>query len=336
MTIPRIPFLLVSLLLAPGALLTSAASGAETRHFWDFEGASPYQDKVGTAHATVTETTEVVLSEGHSAGGTSMTTPVAVAGANQLAAVPGASLFAPQTAAFSFSGWFRLPADTANNRGIFDFSGNGFDGPQMLLTSANSLNFRVDGTGSYNLVAAKAGAVVEDNQWHFFAAVYDPSLTTDTLKLYLDGSAVSASASRNTTAATAVNPNASSWLGTFNLSTISENKGLDGSLDDLAYYAGVLTTEQIQGLFDKTLTPLDLAPARPAKVISFERNPVTGACALSWESVSGTDYTVWGSADLVSWDLLTATPLAGTGSPLDFQHTPAAPAPRYFYQIQAE
>lgn len=166
MRLPETSGFLLSLLLAPGALLTLSASAAETRHFWDLEGASPYQDKVGTAHATVTDTTEVVLGEGHSSGGTAMTTPAAVAGANQLAAVPGASLFAPQSGAFSFSGWFRMPAETANNRGIFDFSGNGFDGPQMLLTSGNSLNFRVDGTGTYNVFAAKAGAVVEDNQWH--------------------------------------------------------------------------------------------------------------------------------------------------------------------------
>lgn len=323
------------LLIAGGAVALSAQT-AETRHFWDFEGASPYQDKVGIAHATVTEATAVTLGDGHTAGTTAMITPVVVAGADQLAAVPGASLHAPLTGAFSFSGWFRLAADTANNRGIFDFSGNGFDGPQMLLTSANSLNFRVDGTGTYNLVAAKAGAVVEDDQWHFFAAVYDPALTTGTLKLYLDGSTVAASASRNTTTATSVSPNASCWLGSFNFTGASENKGLEGSLDDLAYYAGALTTEQIQGLFDKTLTPQDLAPARPAKVISFERNPATGACALSWESVSGTDYTVWGSADLASWEQLTPASLAGTGSPLDFQHTPAAPAPRYFYQIRAD
>lgn len=314
----------------------AAGPAAETRHFWDFEGDAPFSDKVGGGHATVTATTTVARVEGHRAGSNAMTTPTAVAGADQFAAIAGGTLYAPLLAGFSFSGWFRMSADSANNRGIFDFSGNGFDGPQMLLTSANSLNFRVDGVGTYNLVAAKSGALVEDDQWHFFAAVYDPSLSTDTLKLYLDGATVAASASRNATEAASITPAASCWLGTFNFTGSSENKGLDGALDDLACYAGVLTETQIQGLYEGTLTPPDLAPANPVKLLSFERNPASGQCTLSWAAMSGRNYTVWGSADLSSWQELTAAPLAGAGEPLLFQHTPVAPAPRFFYQIRAD
>lgn len=326
----------LTLLQLAGAAAVAAGPAAETRHFWDFEGDAPFSDKVGEAHATVTATTAVALAEGHQAGTHAMVTPVAVAGADQYAAVPGGTLHAPLLDGFSFSGWFRMSADSANNRGIFDFSGNGFDGPQMLLTSTNSLNFRLDGIGTYNLVAAKTGATVEDGQWHFFAAVYDPSLSTDTLKLYLDGATVAASVSRNATDATSVTPNTSCWLGTFNFTGSSENKGLDGSLDDLACYAGTLTEEQILGLFEGTLTPPDLAPAGPIKLLSFDRNPTSGQCTLSWAAESGRNYTVWGSADLSSWTELTAAPMAGTGEPLLFQHTPLAPASRFFYQIRAD
>ena len=59
-------------------------------------------------------------------------------------------MFQPLTAAFSVSYWFRLPDDGVGNtvpRGIFDFSGNGGDGPQSLYIGTNgNLAFRIDGT----------------------------------------------------------------------------------------------------------------------------------------------------------------------------------------------
>jgi hypothetical protein len=53
-------------------------------------------------------------------------------------------------------------------------------------------------------------------------------------------------------------------------------------------------------------------------------------------SVGGdNDYAgVWGASDLGSWENLTPTPLPGTGEPMQFQHSPDGPPPRYFYRIE--
>lgn len=59
---------------------------------------------------------------------------------------------------FSFSYWVKLPVDNNTDpRGVFDFSGDGGDGPQSLFIQAganpNRLAFRVDGAGSANALA---------------------------------------------------------------------------------------------------------------------------------------------------------------------------------------
>lgn len=322
---------------ALAALQPLPAQDAVTRHFWTFEG--DFQDQVGGAHATVTADTTVTLVAGRGGTGQAMATLASVGGDNDYAKIAAASaLFVPGDGAFSFSGWFRMAADTGNNRGVFDFSGNGFDGPQMLLTATNSLNFRVDGLGAYNLVSMVPNAAVEDGVWHFFAAVYDPSLESGTLKFYLNGSSPAATASRGATAATWVAPHAASWLGTFNFTGSRESKGLDGELDDLAYYEGVLSETQIQALFENAISPLDLAPETqadgPPTLVSYHHDTTTGVSTIVWESLAGRSYRVWGASDLGSWENLTPTPLPGTGHHVQFQHAPDGTPPRYFYRIE--
>ena len=171
------------IILGPFSGVWLQAGPATTRHYWGFEGGEPYRDPVGAAHAEVSSTTTVTLEGGHDGLGQSMRTRALITGVNDFARIADASkLTIPGEGAFSMSGWFRMPAATTNNRGVFDFSGNGSDGPQMLLTAADSLNFRIDGLGTYNLVAAIPNASVEDDAWHFFAAVYDPALENETLK----------------------------------------------------------------------------------------------------------------------------------------------------------
>lgn len=230
-----------------------------------------------------------------------------------------------------------MPTATGNNRGIFDFSGNGGVGPQMLLVgSSKNLNFRVDGAAGYFLVASIPGTNVENDQWHFFAAVYDPSLETDTLKLYLNGSTPNATASRGATVATFVGIDPNCWLGTFNFTGAPESKGLDGMLDELAYYDGILTPQQIQDLFDKEITPLDLAPPPPPPFViaSYSRDPATGESTIVWDSQDDKIYYVLGCDDLESWTDLNAIAIPGTGEPLEFKHTPPGNPARYFYKVE--
>jgi hypothetical protein len=320
------------------ALLTlappPAAGQAVTRHFWDLEGTgNTYKDKIAFAHGSVNDETTVTLAEGRAANLQAATVPSSVGGNNDLILVKSNRLLRPGTSAFSFTGWFRMPAATANNRGIFDFSGNGGDGPQMLLTSANSLNFRIDGTGTYNLLTAVTGATVEDNEWHFFAAVYDPSLESGTLKFYLDDSVPAATASRNAIPATAVNP-ATSWLGTFNLSGATEPKGLDGDLDELAWYSGVLTEDQIAQLLAGALHPMDLAEPARINILDTVYDPTFTDLMISFESRVGVNVDVWGSENLGTWEKLTAEPIPGTGEPTDYFHVTTEP--RYFLQVRSE
>ena len=321
----------------PASTLT-AAEPAVARHFWDFEDdIAPYADRIGVVHGTVTGATTVLTSEGHSTGGSAMKTGATTAGANDFVAINGTDpgFFKPATGAFSMSLWFRMPTATTNNRGIFDFSGNSVDGPQMLLTAANSLNFRVDGSGTYNLVAMIPGSTVEDGNWHFVAAVYDPELSTDTLKVYLDGATVTSSASRGATAATTVVSPAACWLGTFNYGGVTQPNGTDGDLDDVAYYSGALTEQQIGQLLAGTLQPGQLAaPPAAIPLTSYQRDVPTGTSTLKWISVADTEYTVWGSSNLSDWTEVTVSPVTGTGAEVEFSHTPPANTTIYFYQVR--
>lgn len=313
----------------------SAHAQAVTRHLWNFEGTeNTYKDKIGYAHGTVTGATTVTLIEGRSTGLQAATTPASITGNNNLVLVNTARLHRPGTSAFSFSGWFRMPAATANNRGIFDFSGNGGDtGPQMLLTASDSLNFRIDGIGTYNLVTAVPGALVENNQWHFFAAVYDPSLETGTLKFYLNDSVPAATASRAAIPATATNPG-TSWLGTFNFTGTTESKGLNGNLDELAFYSGALSETQIAGLLAGTLSPMDLAEPHQITILDQAYDSFFTDLMISFESRADANVNIWGSEDLVTWEKLTTNPILGTGLPTDFFHTTTLP--KYFLQVRSE
>jgi len=323
-------------LIATLLLLPATAAGAEavTRHLWNFEGTeNTYKDKIGYAHGSVTGATSVTLNEGRSPGLQAATFPASVGGPNHFVLVNQSRLHKPGTGAFSFTGWFRMPAATANNRGIFDFSGNGQDGPQMLLTAANSLNFRIDGLGTYNLVSAIPNATVENNQWHFFAAVYDPSLETGTLKFYLNDSVPAAIASRGAIPATAADP-ATSWIGTFNFTGAAEPKGLNGDLDELAYYSGVLTEDQIAALLAGSLKPMDLAEPLQIKILEATHNSFFNDFLIAFESRADVNVTIWGTEDFTKWEKLTDEPILGTGLRTDFFHINTKP--KFFYQVRSD
>lgn len=335
----KAPFLLTAAVLAPLALPTLRAEPAPTAtwHYWNFDDETdPFRDLIGQAHGVVTEETTVERVSGRLEGGGALATRSQVTGPDDFLAIDGGLLFRPGERAFSVSLWFRMPEPVTANRGIFDFSGSGLDGPQMLLTAAKSLNFRIDGLGAYNLVAAIPDAQVEDGEWHFFAAVYDPELEEQTLKVYLDSSEVTASASRGSTLPTAVESPPSNYIGTFNFTGASEAKGLAGEVDDLAYYSGVLTPAQIAALRAGDLSPLDLRrEERVIPIRSFTYDPETGQSLLTWPTTDGSTYHVWGSSNLVNWLQLSFFPIPGTGEDEEFIDFPFG-EPNYFYQVREE
>ena len=125
-----------------------AAQNATVLNYWDFE--TDYADKAGTADGTAG--TEVTTTTGHD-GGTALFAPDSLAGGGAFdnrgyVDLAGAGVFNSGTAAFSMSFWFKIADDGGTNaRGLFDFSGNGGDGPQSLyIGTTNNLAIRIDGT----------------------------------------------------------------------------------------------------------------------------------------------------------------------------------------------
>ena len=225
------------------------AQDAELLHYWNFEG--DFMDQIGLAHGSVTATTTVTFAAGFD-GNQAMQTIAEVTSDDDFVTIDSAQTTDPQGEAFSFSYWFNMTNDfTTDPRGIFDFSGDGDDGAQSLyIGNSDTLAFRVDGLGGGE--PALFANFLEDSFWHFAVATYDP---VTGIELHVDGSGVDATAG----VAGTVNFAEDQYLGTFNFNDAILNKGLNGRLDDLAYYSGKLATEDIDGLFAGTLSPTDFA-----------------------------------------------------------------------------
>ncbi len=86
-------------------------------------------------------------------------------------------------AARTVEAWIRTTAITAGNQKVIVDWGSMTNGTRftMNLLQNNSLRLEVGGNGITCTTA------VNDGLWHHVAAVYDPSVTTNQLKLYIDG-----------------------------------------------------------------------------------------------------------------------------------------------------
>ncbi|BDS08918.1 hypothetical protein NT6N_39580 [Oceaniferula spumae] len=233
--------------------LAPIAHGVTLLHYWDFEGG--YNDKAGASNGTAGAEVSTITGQD---GNTGAFFPSAVTGGGAFDST-GYVDIAPATnvsGAFSMSYWVQLPADTSTDgRGIFDFSGDGGDGPQSLFIqsggNAGNLAFRVDGSGTSNAVAFVT--VPEDNSWFHIAANFDPS---GNLAVYLNGTP---SASVLASGVADATWDVDQYLGAFNVNTLA-TRGLNGGLDDVAIFSGLLTESEISGLADRSLTPPDLVP----------------------------------------------------------------------------
>jgi len=220
------------------------AMSATLVHYWDFEGG--YADKAGSADGTAGA--EVSTSTGWD-GNTAAQFPGAVSGGGAFDSTGYVDITVgtPVAGAFTMSYWIKIADDGGTNaRGIFDFSGDGGDGPQSLyIGGTGNLAFRVDGLSGGGAALAP---LAEDDLWHFVVASYDP---TNGIEVHIDGFGVDAS---NPSTYGTVNWDPDQYLGAFNVGT-NVDRGLDGSLDDVAIYDGLLTESQINGLFNGTLSP---------------------------------------------------------------------------------
>jgi|GEM_PF-5615130 len=256
--------------LAAAVLSTSAGHSqtADIKHFWDFE--TGYDDGVGSANGIAGA--EVSTATGHD-GGTACFTPSALPGdvvfdePGYVDIDPAITSIGDGTTPFAFSYWVRLDFDdTTNPRGIFDFSGDGGDGPQSLFIQADNANkdmmaFRVDGAGfavAFADVSAFEGtAESPEGTWFFVVANFDPS---GALAIHINGEAVPV-ATASAGGVGTVNWDPDQYLGAFNVNPAkptSINRGLLGAIDDMAVYSGLLTTDQIAGLYAGTTAPTDI------------------------------------------------------------------------------
>lgn len=243
--------------LSLAALLASptALPGAAVLHYYDFE--SNFDDQVGSANGSAGAEVGTVTGGGFDSGNAA-SFPGSLSGggvfgpAGYVGLSPNVSSL---TGAFSFSYWVRLNVDASTEpRGIFDFSGDGGDGPQSLYiqngANAGRLAFRVDGAGSSNSVAF--ADVPEDGSWFSVIATFDPASNLD---LFIDG------ALEATVPATGVTPatwSTDQYLGAFNVNGVASARGVDGDLDDFAIYDDILSPAQISGLADGSLSPASI------------------------------------------------------------------------------
>ncbi len=237
--------------LTATALLATAAlgSGATLVHSWDFDSALPnVPDSVGgadgTGGANVVPTAGQVgpgaYFEKGDGGGFDADGYVDIAAPVDYSA----------SGDFSFSYWVKLDADASTDaRGIFDFSGDGGDGPQSLYIqnggNAGRMAFRVDGSGATNLVAFADVSALEDGDWFHVAGVFDYNgAGSADLDVYING-APAANASSSFTPATW---STDQYIGAFNVNGVAANRGLGGGIDEFQIYSDLLTPAEISAL----------------------------------------------------------------------------------------
>ena len=313
-------------------LLPFVSHSAELIHYYDFEG--DFDDRVGEAHGTAGA--EVTTSVGFD-GGTAATFVSGIEGGgafDETGYVALDSSISSVTGEFSLSYWVKLSVDaTTTPRGIFDFSGDGGDGPQSLFiqtgANENKLAFRVDGNGTSNALVFVD--VPEDDSWFFITATFAPGVE---LKVYVDGVLAQTG---DATGVTEVPWDFQPYLGSFNVNT-QPNRGLFGSLDDFAIYSGILTEAEVANLFDSTLSPLDFDPASAVPTMKIRAFDLDGDdAALTFSTAANREYRIYGGTDLTapeSWLEITTEALQGTGEDLTHLFTLEEKPPKYFFQIR--
>jgi hypothetical protein len=247
---------------------------------------------------------------------------------------------------FAVSFWSFSPASEDYGAAVFDFMADGGSGMELGTDENGVFQLQLsDDLG--NLISTTGFVVIENvvqpgDQWVQVSINIDRG--NDELSIFFDGVEVPGSPFVIDTLTGAIACSQDLEIGVRNSGTGAGNSQSAG-LDDFAIYPGLLTGEQISGLADQSTDPLEIleslvqVPTPELEIVSFERNSDSGEVSLIFGSAAGQAYRVFGGVDLEnpqSWPELTTEVLSGTGSNLEFTHTPSDGAGKLFLQVRRE
>ena len=188
----------------------------------------------------------------------------------------------------SFSFWARrddTAADSNEVDGIFDALGGTSQGFQALFLGTR-FRLRMDEPGADFLLADSETVIPPDGAWHHFAVTVDRD-DPEGLIIYIDGQLDSLH--DPTPVSGTLDPTQDFWIGNINGSAVF---GLDGSLDDLAFYNVVLSADQILNLAAQKNTPLTVFSLPLPPQLDLSHDAGAGTLSIGWESQDGMLYNL--------------------------------------------
>ncbi|MCA9264889.1 MAG: PEP-CTERM sorting domain-containing protein [Planctomycetales bacterium] len=155
--------------------------------------------------------------------------------------VPQANAFNPGSGDFSYAFWVnRDTGDVGNPDVIFDgLNGTGV-GYQTLFDSSGNIILRLDTSTDFQLFTS-ASALTDTTEFHHVAVTVDR--TGGEVTFYFDG--IGETPIPITSVTGSLTPDQDLWIG----------GGLDGQLDDLRFYTGVLTAGEVASLVFQASVP---------------------------------------------------------------------------------
>lgn len=278
------------LLVAAAISAAPLSSSADLVAYWDFEPDSPYLDKSGNG-ADGSAGANVSIDSGGPLGD-AVAIGISGAAPDEIVTVPQDSFPALGENDFSFSFWVKRDADgtDTNVDGIFDALFNTTQGFQALFMDSHVFRFRIDEDPGGDFLLADSNATFPpDGTWHHIAVTIDRD-QADGLKIYADGQFDSAH--DPTMVSGSQDLRQDFWIGAINSNA---TLGLEGSLDDLAFYDVLLTPEQIASLASMQRNPLTVfAPPVPAQLGITHTD---GNLRIEWESEDGMLYNLRAASD---------------------------------------
>jgi hypothetical protein len=295
-------------LLALAGVLVTTAHAAEVLHYWDMDtvdGGVPI-DLVGglvtTAGANL-DLTHAAYGPAGGSGGAYLHTVIATDGVPLTAEIHNGSTATALvfTGSFSFSYWSYDDSSDLNGSGprTFDCLSGTDTGMQLSTTPSGALNFRMDDNGG-NEVLSKDETDPDPTQavdaWTFVAVNVDR--TSNQAEIFFNGAS---QATYGITALTGdIVPSHDLQIGAINGGGLFNHIQTAG-LDDLAFYDGLLSGQNIADLYAGTITPDDLsAVPQPSGVAlaDFTYDPTDGSAEVRIEGAATTAYKLVEADDL--------------------------------------